>query len=198
MTKAENIPIPKRLQDRPQWRGLPIPFIAFIATNGEPDFRVIDQEKRMYVAANHLCQLCGEKLGRYIFYVGGPNVAKYNQYFEPPLHLDCLIYAMQVCPFIVGKITDHANIPKVQAKHEHEGVIISADETFKDTRDPEWVIKKATGLAFGQTSQGTILFLPTGVICQTEDLYPDRMGPQDWEKVKQKLERSTAPSPSNI
>lgn len=187
----KEVPIPKRLQERPRWRGLPIPFIAFIGSNDEPDFRIIDQEKRMYVVIKRLCQLCGDKLGKYIFFVGGPNVAKYNQYFEPPLHLDCLIYAMQVCPFIVGKIVDHADIPKVQAKHAHEeGLVISADETFKNVRDPEWVIKKATGLDIGQTSQGTILFLPTGVVCQTPDLFPDKMNAEDWEKVYNQLKEA--------
>ena len=190
------VPIPKRLQQRPRHRGLPIPYIAFIAQNGEPDFRVIDQDKRMMVATHRMCQLCGHPLGRFMFFVGGPGAAEMNQYFEPPLHLDCLIYAMQVCPFIVGRIDKHAGVDKVQKKHPD--AVVTADETFLDVRQPEWVIKKALDFQFGMTTQDTILFLPRQILGTTAYLYPDKMGPEDWAKVKQELAQSNSPAATNI
>lgn len=179
------IPIPKRLQKRPTHHGLPIPFIAFIAANGEPDFRVIDMDKRMFVATALRCQLCGEPLGKYMFFVGGPSAAAANQYFEPPLHMDCLLYAMQVCPFIVGRLKEHADLDRVKKKHPDAHVTV--DETFANIRQPEWVIKKATGFKVGITPQKTVLFLPHNVICQTADLYPDKMGASDWEAIRNQL-----------
>lgn len=180
--------IPKRLQKRPRHRGLPVPYIAFIDQHGVPDFRVIDQNKRMQVAVHRQCQLCSEPLGRYIFFVGGPSAAAANQYFEPPLHMDCLLYAMQVCPFIVGKIAEHASIEKVQKKHSD--AVVTADETFLNVRQPEWVIKKAMDFVFARTNQGTILFMPKIILAQTPDLYPDKMGPEDWAKIEQQLKEN--------
>jgi hypothetical protein len=185
------VPIPKRLQERPFHRGLPIPYIAFIAQDGVPDFRVIDQDKRMEVAVHRQCQLCGQPLGRFMFFVGGPGAAAANQYFEPPLHMSCLIYAMQVCPFIVGKILEHADIGKVQKKHTD--AVVTADETFLNVRQPEWVIKKALDFQFAITPQKTILFLPRKILAQTGYLYPDKMGPEDWELVVHNLKNNKQP-----
>lgn len=182
------VPIPRHLEGRPRHRGLPIPYIAFIAQDGVPDFRVIDQDKRMEVAIHKQCQLCGKPLGRFMFFVGGPSAAAANQYFEPPLHMTCLLYAMQVCPFIVGKIQEHADVPKVQQKHPD--AVVTADETFSSVRQPEWVIKKALDFHFAKTQQGTILFLPRKILFQTRDLYPDKMGPEDWAQVEQQLKEN--------
>ena len=115
--------IPKRLRLRPQWRGLPIPYIALIRPDGTPDFRVTDEERRRSVIRNHLCQLCGEPLGKWFFFTGGTEAAKGNQYFEPAAHLDCLIYAMQVCPFIAGKM-EHADLAKVEAANPDVKVVV--------------------------------------------------------------------------
>lgn len=182
------IRIPKRLKKRPQYRGLPIPYIAYIGDDGQPDFRITDEAKRLTVMRNVWCQLCGEPLGRSCFFVGGTEAAKHNQYFEPACHLDCLIYAMQVCPFIAGKL-EHAELDKVQARHKEElakvgvgGLIIKTDETFTAVKNPYWVIKKANGWRIGQTSEGTILLLPNA-LKETQPLHAETMTGADWKKV---------------
>jgi hypothetical protein len=67
--------------------------------------------------------LCGEPLGKWFFFTGGTEAAKGNQYFEPAAHLDCLIYAMQVCPFIAGKM-EHADLAKVEAANPDVKVVV--------------------------------------------------------------------------
>jgi hypothetical protein len=174
------IRIPKRLKQRPHWRGLPIPYIAFITPEGPPDFRVTDEAKRKAVMTNRLCQLCGEPLGKWFFFTGGPECAKANMYFEPATHLDCLLYAMQVCPFIVGKM-DHAETAKIVA--DNPSVTIKVDQTFTDKRNPLWIIKKAIAWSYARTPDGTILIVPVAIKA-TEPLQPDTMTAADWRTVE--------------
>jgi len=176
---------PKRLRQRPQWRGLPIPYVAFTGADGKPDFRVTDHEKRKSVIVNCWCQLCGDPLGKWCFFTGGTEAAKANAYFEPACHLDCLIYAMQVCPFIVGKM-EHADVQKVAAKHPD--ATVRADDTFSSTRNPLWVIKKCiTGhWKYGRTKDGTVLVMPEAIKV-TPPMKPEDMIPADWRKVMEWL-----------
>jgi hypothetical protein len=184
------IRIPKRLKLRPQWRGLPVPYIAMIKPDGTPDFRVTDDEKRRSVINNRWCQLCGEPLGKYFFFVGGTEAARVNAYFEPAAHMDCLIYAMQVCPFIVGKM-EHVDLEKIQKQYtdvsRHAtnvagGVEIKADDNFAAVRNPYWIIKKATDWGYRRTPQGTILLFPE-VVKATVPLHPETMDADAWKAV---------------
>ena len=175
----KSIPIPRHLVSRPFYKGLPIPYIALIKANGDPDFRVTDQLKRLLVMKHKRCQLCGEPLGKWVFFTGGTIAAKQNAYFEPAAHLECLLYAMQVCPFIVGKM-EHADVAKVQAANPD--VTVQVDETYESVRNPLWVIKKAIGWDYVQTQGGTVLIVPEAVK-ETEPLCPEKMNAADWQVV---------------
>jgi hypothetical protein len=180
-----NIPIPKHLFHRPRYRGLPIPYIAVMKDDGTPDFRVTDESARRAVIKHRLCQLCGQKLGTRFFFVGGPESAKANAYFEPAAHLNCVIYAMQVCPFIIGRI-EHADVAKVEAANPD--LVVKVDETFASKRNPLWIIKKASDYSFTMTRDKTLLIVPR-VVGQTEELCPETMTADDWSKVREALER---------
>lgn len=175
-----NIPIPKHLERRPLWKGLPIPYIALVRPDGQPDFRVTDEARRRGVMLGNMCQLCGDQLGKWVFFVGGTEAAKANAYFEPAAHLDCVIYAMQVCPFIVGRI-DHADVAKVEAANPE--VIVKVDDTFASKRNPLWIIKKAVGWDYTKTRDGTILCVPI-VVKETGPLCPEKMTASDWADVR--------------
>ena len=194
------VKIPRRLKVRPQYKGLPIPYIALVKPDGQPDFRVTDEEKRLSVIRYELCQLCGDPLGKWRFFVGGTMAALANQYFEPAAHLDCLIYAMQVCPFIVGRI-EHADLGKIESQYEGKsfarsvshpsgqvGIQIKSDSTFAAVRNPLWVIKKATGWKYTATPEGTILLKPD-VVKETQPLHPESMKPADWRIVMEDLQQ---------
>jgi hypothetical protein len=177
------IKAPKRLRSRPQWRGLPIPYIALIGDDGKPDFRVTDEAKRRSVILNHWCQLCGQPLGKVFFFTGGTEAAKANAFFEPACHMDCLIYAMQVCPFIVGRI-EHADLDKVASAHPH--MTVQADDTFATKRNPQWQIVKADGWRAVKSRDGTLLLRPD-VLKVTPPMKPEEMTPADWRKVERFL-----------
>ncbi len=64
--------IPRRLQHRPLFRGFPVPYVAMVDSAGTPDFKVLDVERMEECAVRRLCALCGEKLGRFAAFIGGP------------------------------------------------------------------------------------------------------------------------------
>lgn len=181
-----SIPIPARLQRSPKWHHMPVPYIALIGADGQPDFRAVCDEKRRQCIGERLCQLCGQKLGKFLFFVGGPEAAKAGQYFEPAAHLDCVIYAMQVCPFILGKM-EHADIAKVAQRHEGTGITVRAADTFSSVRNPHWVIIKATDYDLANTPDGLPLVVPKGIICLTPPLHAETMSEVDWQLVHWKL-----------
>lgn len=177
MKPISAIDIPSRLALRPRWRGLPIPYIATIKPDGEADFRLTDEAKRLSVMVESCCQLCGQPLGRFKFFTGGPQAAAAMAYFEPAAHLDCLIYAMQVCPFIAGKM-EHAPVEDVQRDHPTMKVMV--DKSYTTVKSPDWVIVKATNYTLIRQSDQTILVRPTGVLLKTGPLRCDQMTAADW------------------
>lgn len=181
---ATAIPIPPRLARRPLWRGLPIPYIATIGADGEPDFRLTDHDRRTHVIRHRWCQLCGQGLGNFVFFTGGPAAAQALAYFEPACHLDCLIYAMQVCPFIAGQMK-HADIGKVQA--DHPDMVVQADASYSTVKSPYWVIIKAKGYVPFLTADQTILLRPKPVLARTGNLHAETMKAGDWLVVREWL-----------
>jgi hypothetical protein len=175
------IPIPKRLEARPRFHGLPIPYIALIKEDGQPDFRVTDEINRRRVMNDRLCQLCSAPLGKYIFFVGGTEAARHNQYFEPAAHLDCLIYAMQVCPFIVGRI-EHADPDKIQ-KQLGEDIKVHVSQGYTVVKNPYWVIKKARSYSLWPVTANEILIIPMDIIYSTPPLHAETMGSEEWEAM---------------
>jgi hypothetical protein len=183
MKSSSDIPIPKHLRRNPQWRGLPIPYIALIKPDGQPDFRVTDEAARRHVMQTRRCQLCGDPLGKWVFFVGGMASAVNNAYFEPACHLDCLLYAMQVCPFIVGRI-DHADTAKIEAANPE--VMVKVDSSFSAKREPLWVIKKAINWAYIYSPDKTLLIRPYTLLA-TVPLEPETMSADDWARVREAL-----------
>jgi len=192
MNTRPTVPIPAHLAANRMWKGLPVPFIALIKPDGDPDFRVTDESSRLFVIEHRRCQLCAKPLGRWMFFVGGTKAAEANRYFEPAAHLDCTIYAMQVCPFIIGRI-EHADLGKIQSQYanpigrasttdQKESIVVRSVDNILAARNPWWIIKKATGYDLAETDAKTILLVPRTVF-ETPPLHPETMSPQDWADV---------------
>jgi hypothetical protein len=89
-------------------RGFVVPWFVSWAKNGkpceygegEPDFRAADTRKFKRALAERRCWLCGEMLGVNLAFVIGPMCAVTRVTSEPPCHLECATYAVQVCPFL--------------------------------------------------------------------------------------------------
>lgn len=108
---------PPALAARPQFKGMPIPYNVEIDASGVPDFRVTNPERWRECVTKGKCGLCGQPRGKVLWLLGGPLCAVNRLFFDPPMHLACLLYAVQVCPFIaMGK--GYAEYAKVQARHE--------------------------------------------------------------------------------
>jgi len=104
-TNWRDVPVPDRLarlaKDK---RGYPIFFIATVLPDGSPAFTVTDPKKLMRCIKGDLCSLCGTKLHRGRWFVGGPFSALHHagSYADPPMHHECMRYAMQVCPYLAA------------------------------------------------------------------------------------------------
>ena len=99
-----DVPIPMKLNHRPKYKGLPIPFIVQYY-RGVPDFRVTDPNKWQTCVEEKRCGLCGLKheSGRPLFFIGGSISHETRLFTDPPMHFECARYAMKVCPFLYLK-----------------------------------------------------------------------------------------------
>lgn len=105
--------LPVRMRKLPvNGKGYPVPyFVKYV--NGDWDFRVVDEEKYGRCLSQHVCWLCGEKLGVRATFVVGPMCTVTRVSAEPPSHHDCAIFAAQACPFLIlpKAIRREANMP---------------------------------------------------------------------------------------
>jgi hypothetical protein len=93
--------LPERMKRLPiDHRGFPIPWFVATLGNGERDFRVADERKKVVAIRKHLCWVCGEPLGRFKAFVIGPMCAVNRVTSEPPCHLDCAEFSAKGCPFL--------------------------------------------------------------------------------------------------
>lgn len=116
-----DIEIPRRLRARPKWRGFPVPYLVLFI-DGTPDFRITDDKKWDNVVNFRLCQLCGEKLGVHIFFIGGPKTHESRLFYDPPMHKDCAEYAVKVCPFLARTEWEYSTRPLPEGGYRVETV----------------------------------------------------------------------------
>lgn len=136
---------PDALRRRPHRGKLPIPWITYVAEDGRPDFRVHVESKRRRVEEDHLCQLCGERMGEEVVFVGlSAAMAAWGEtgpaFGEPPMHRECLDYALEVCPWLSGRDYADREYPggtKVGARPgDARDLIIYTCEDFSTRPDP--------------------------------------------------------------
>jgi hypothetical protein len=101
--KAGLDPLPGKMSALPiDDRGYPIPFFVATLPNGDREFRAMDNEKMIRCVKEHLCWVCGEKLGKFMVFVIGPMCMINRINAEPPSHRECALYAVKNCPFLVN------------------------------------------------------------------------------------------------
>lgn len=94
--------MPERIARLPRdKRGFPIPWNV-LQDNGVPFFTVNDSEKHNLALRSRLCPICGDCLGRWKWFAGGPLSAFHEAggYFDLPGHADCMRYALSTCPYL--------------------------------------------------------------------------------------------------
>jgi hypothetical protein len=102
LSPLDIVPMPDRIAKLPRdHRGYAVPFfVQFV--DGKPVFPLFDPVKWMRCVGHKLCWICGEPLGRNYAFPLGPMCTINRVSSEPPSHLDCVVYALQVCPFLVN------------------------------------------------------------------------------------------------
>lgn len=94
-------PLPKQMLDlHIDERGYPVPwFVKWY--DGKPDFRVVDHERFIQAVRHSRCFICGNPLGRFATFVGGPMAILQMVSAEPPTHHACAEFAVRACPFLI-------------------------------------------------------------------------------------------------
>lgn len=66
------------------------------------DFRVVDNKKATQAITKKACWICGNSFSSKEYaMVGSPMVTMGRVCMEPPCHVECAEYSVQVCPFIL-------------------------------------------------------------------------------------------------
>jgi hypothetical protein len=124
MNKA--VAIPKKMKALGKdHRGYPIPFIVLRDANNKPQFAANNSLRQLKCLLEKRCPICGTKLDRLLWFVGGPLSAfhEHGKYRDTAMHHECMTYALQVCPWLAApqylghidgeKIARKVNMPMV-------------------------------------------------------------------------------------
>jgi|GEM_PF-2807463 hypothetical protein len=110
-----------RVAKLPQYKGFPVPYFARIRMDGTPDFKITDEGKRQRCAIERRCWICGGLLGHYTAFLGGPVSVANRLFVDGPMHKDCAVDALALCPFMLGK-TDYASNESFQPERHAEPI----------------------------------------------------------------------------
>ena len=100
-----DVPVPTRMRHLPRDpRGYPIFVMAYRDSKRRVHFTINDETMRQRVVAEDRCSVCGERLLRGRWFVGGEKSAFHpnGAYIDPPMHGECAHYALQVCPYLAA------------------------------------------------------------------------------------------------
>lgn len=111
-------------------RKLPIPVVNEY-DDGTWDFTAINGDVSKELAEARRCGLCGEKMGWWIAFFGGPASATSGVYSDPPMHPECAEAATRLCPHITRPTMQRAKSSPVEA-------VTPAGMTLN--RPSEWVM----------------------------------------------------------
>lgn len=125
-------------------RGYPIPVMVFRDKTGRPHFTINEEGIRFLLIMDEKCSICGQPLLKLRWFVGGPGSAfhEHGTYMDPPLHRDCMHYAMRVCPWLAAP--RYSGRIDARTVREPEPRRLFIDDTQIATRPPVFVCVGAT------------------------------------------------------
>lgn len=105
LPKVRAIQLPEVMMglDRDQ-RGFPIPYTTFRDKDGTPNYRRGDTRKLSRCLEHGLCAISGTPMPRDDVWLLGGRQSAYHPlgaYLRPPARKECLIWALQMCPYLV-------------------------------------------------------------------------------------------------
>lgn len=160
MTKS--IQIPPRLNMRPKdRRGYPIPYIVFTDADGRPHFTINDATAVNKAIMQKRCGLCGTKLERDAWLVGGFGAAFHRNgaFLDPPMHRACAEYALRVCPFLAVSYSKRIDAKTLDLDKAEGRVIVKEDVVAHD--QPEvFVLAHTASYSTFDPQPGIIYIIP--------------------------------------
>lgn len=148
MKPFTQVPIPARMahleKDR---RGYPIPTMVLRDETGRPHFQINEESVRQRLIRDDLCSICGKKLMRGRWFAGGPMSAfsERGLYIDPPMHEECVIYSMKVCPYLAAPNYGKEIGTKTLTGSQVEKEVILVDPTMIANRPPTFICVMAVG-----------------------------------------------------
>lgn len=132
--------IPERIGRLPKdKRGYPIPWNVLRGEDGTPFFTINDNRKAWRAVLLQLCPICGGRLGRWKWFVGGPRSAfdPDGWYLDLPGHHDCMRFSLATCPYLAAPrylgrldVIDPAKLPPEAQILLDETIIPERPEIF--------------------------------------------------------------------
>ncbi len=139
----KDVPLPIWMEKLPKdRRGYPIPYTVMRDKDGRPHFTVNEEHKRQHVIKKGLCPICGRKLLKRRALVGGPKSAfdPAGAYIDPPMHVECARYALQVCPWLAApSYTKRIDAKTIDPKKVDNDVVL-ADPSMDPSRPELFVM----------------------------------------------------------
>lgn len=146
--------IPPRLIHRPRdERGYVIPYAQFIKGHGMPDFATMDHHKVLKCLRHRVCGICGEQLGRHIYFVGGPLCVANRLFYDPPMHRECAIYALATCPHLARSKGRYRPVPPTPP----EGATLTVGKMATTVKAEYFALMHTTAFEWGQTPDGMFM-----------------------------------------
>jgi len=130
-------------------RGYPIPWNVLRAEDGSPLFTINDDRKAWRAVRDKICPICGVRLGRWCWFVGGPLSAfdPNGWFLDLPGHDTCIEYALATCPYLAAprylrplNVIDPSKLP--------EAAKILLDETRIPERPGVFVMVAGSGIEY--------------------------------------------------
>jgi hypothetical protein len=184
--------LPRRLLARPRdAHGFPITYVTLLDNDGKPDFRIVDEAKLAHCLRARLCGVCGQLLGRHLFFIGGPLCVASRLFLDPPMHRECAIFALQACPHLAnaksrfstrglpeGEFTVTASAIASDEKCEWFALMHTGSYTFGRTSstDPKLMIKAGEWFSVEKWRDGAPMQSTTNQTEQSDVGYDDTQG----------------------
>ncbi len=129
-------------------RGYPVFFTIQPPAGAALDFRVLNLTNHRRCAKERLCGICGQRLGYWLWFIGGPMCLQNRVFGDAPMHRECAEYALDVCPFL-----SHSTM---QYKLE------SSDKVADTETDQNVITARPDRILLYQTRQYTLTPAPGG------------------------------------
>lgn len=146
--RADLPPMPSRIGRLPVGKnGYPIPFFVAEVNGSREDFRIADPAKIARCIKERVCWVCGEPCGIYLAFVIGPMCTINKLSADPFMHLDCAVWSVRACPFLVrpnmvrreDETTEEMekNVGGIMIKRNPGVMAVWVTKTYKLELDPE-------------------------------------------------------------